>query len=128
MTHVINATISSAVIDKERGLLTSWLHLDYDDTSQSFGGFALYLPKDWKHSTNQQNYAGHFISRCMEIAGVTYWAKMSGTNIRVKLDGDDFNAKIVAIGHIIKDVWFDPVEEFKQMKLGVTPDQTEQKN
>lgn len=112
-----NAIIDSAILDDgERGLLTSWLQLDYGGSGQGFGGYALYLPSDYKNHKAQVNYAGHWIYRCMQIAGVNSWEKMKGRTIRVRLTSDGLDGKIIAIGHIIKDEWFNPEEEFKNLK------------
>lgn len=109
-----NAVIESATItNDDHGLLSAWLSLSYGDCGvQGFGGYALYLPKDFTHSINQKNYAGHFIWRVMEIAGVTEWAKLPGKTIRVKSE----HSKVHSIGHIVKDNWFDPAQEFEAMK------------
>lgn len=106
-----NAVIESANFDTERGL-SAWLILDYGGTGQGFGGYMLYLPSDWAHHKGQANYAGHFIYRCLEIAGVDDWAKLKGRTIRVKAD----HSKVHAIGHIIKDDWFDPAKEFDRLR------------
>lgn len=112
--EIKNAVIESVSIDTgDRGLLTAWLHLNYGGSGQGFGGFALYLPKDYKHSTIKGDYAGHFIFRCMQIADVESWDKMKGKTVRVKGD----NGRIDAIGHIVKDDWFNPSEDFEKMNL-----------
>lgn len=111
-TEIKNAIIQSVTIDTgDRGLLTAWLHLDYGGSGQGFGGFALYLPKSYKHHSNKGDFAGHFIFRCMEIAGVEKWEQMKGKTIRVKSS----HSKIEAIGHIVKDDWFNPSADFEQM-------------
>jgi hypothetical protein len=119
-TSVIrNAVIDSVSIDMgDRGLLTAWLFLDYGGMSQGFGGYSLYLPKSYKHHADacQINLAGHFIFRCMEIAGVERWADLKGKTIRVKSDKDGLNASILAIGHIVKDDWFNPSKDYEEMK------------
>lgn len=114
MSIIKNAIIESASItNDDHGLLTSWLMLDYGDGGhQGFGGYALYLPKDFKHH-GVMSHAGHFIWRVMEVAEVSEWSRLKGKTIRVKLDKDGFNGKIEAIGHIIKDNFFNPSEEFK---------------
>ncbi len=110
-----NAIVESVTLDDgDRGLLTAWLHLDYGGSCQGFGGYTLYLPKDFDHHGGK-NFAGHFIYRCMQVAGVTSWDKIKGKTIRVKLDSDLLNGKILAIGHIIKDEWFNPSDEFKTL-------------
>jgi len=116
MNVIKNAIIESVSLDTgDRGLLTAWLYLDYGGTSQGFGGHALYLSKSYKHHADM-GFAGHFIFRVMEIAGVERWDNLKGKTIRVKSDKDGIGGKIIAIGHIIKDDWFDPAIEFAQLK------------
>ena len=105
-----NAVIKKAYFDTERGL-SAWLQLDYGGTGQGFGGYVLYLSKDSKHHIGQSNAAGHFIYRCLKVAGVSDWAKLPGRTVRVKCSHNG----VLAIGHIIKDDWFNPQEEFEQM-------------
>jgi len=107
--EIKNAIIESASLnDAERGLLTAWLYLDYGGSSQGFGGYSLYLPKSFKHH-ELLSHAGHFIFRCMEIAGVSSWENLKGKTIRVKIE----NGLAVEIGHIVKDDWFNPSADFK---------------
>lgn len=105
--EIRNALIESTSIDIGDGHLTVWLRLNYGDQKQSFGGYSLYLPKGYKyHDIN--SYAGHFMYRCMEIAGVRKWEYMDGQTIRVRI-----KAKLIsAIGHIINDDWFCPKDDF----------------
>lgn len=111
MIEIKNAVIDSAWFDTERGL-TAFIGLDYGDCGhQSFGGYLLYAPKGWKAHESTGNYAGHFIYRCLQIAGVEDWQKMIGKTIRVKAE----HSKVHAIGHIVKDDWFNPSEDFKEL-------------
>lgn len=106
-----NAIIQSTQIETERGLC-AWLHLDYGGICQGFGGWLLYTPPDWaNHKTNGPNYAGHFIKRCIDIGGVESWEKLPGKTIRVRAD----HGKVHAIGHIVKDDWFEPSKDFERM-------------
>jgi hypothetical protein len=109
--EVKNAVIEKAYFDNERGL-TAWLQLNYGGSGQGFGGYMLYIPKDWSHHENQKNFAGHFIYRVLEVAGVEDWAKLPGRTIRVMAD----MSKVHAIGHIVNDDWFDPAKEFEALK------------
>jgi hypothetical protein len=113
--EIKNAVIESALITtEERGFLDCWLTFTYGDSSgQGFGGFTLYLPKSWSHH-KMMSPAGHFIFRVMEIADVTDFSKLKGRSIRVKAEHN----KVHAIGHIIKDDWFDPSEDFKKLDKG----------
>lgn len=113
MEYIKNAVIDSITLDMgDRNLLTAWLMLNYGGSTQGFGGFALYLPKSYKHH-QLLSHAGHFIFRCLEVAEVSEWTKLKGKTIRVKLDKDGLGGRILAIGHIIKDDWFYPEIDFK---------------
>ena len=115
MIETKNAIIESAEItNDDHGLLSAWIILDYGGSCQGFGGYALYLPNNFQHADNQRNYAGHFIWRVMEVAGVSEWAQLKGKTVRAKCD----HSKVHAIGHIVKDDWFCPAEDFEAMKHG----------
>jgi len=111
-----NAIIKSArLTSDDHGLLSAWLDLDYGGTGQGFGGYSLYLPKPYTHHDLQgPNYAGHFIWRVMEVAGVTEWSNLPGRTIRARCE----HISVHAIGHIVKDDWFNPGADFEQMRKG----------
>lgn len=107
--EIKNAVIKSAKLDiGDRGLLTAWLNLDYGGSGQGFGGYVLYLPKSYSHH-ELTSVAGHFIFRCMQIAGVDEWQQLVGKTVRVRAD----NTKVHAIGHIVNDDWFNPSVDFE---------------
>lgn len=113
--YICNAIIENATItNDDHGLLTAWLTLNYGGSGQGFGGYALYLPKELEDSKNGIPCCGHFIWRVMEIAEVSTWATLKGKAIRVRQDKEW--GKIEAIGHIVKDDWFNPSEDFEQMR------------
>jgi len=110
--EIKNAIIESVKLDiGDRGFLQGWLILNYGGTGQGFGGYVLYLPKSFSNH-KLESVAGHFIQRCMEIADVGEWSKMVGKTIRVKCN----DSQIKAIGHIVKDDWFCPSDDFKAAK------------
>ena len=105
-----NAIIKNATItNDDHGCLSAWLDLDYGGLCQGFGGYVLYVPKSFKHHANQPNAAGHFIWRVMEIADVTKWNNLPGKTIRVICSW----VGVRAIGHIVKDDWYDPKKDFE---------------
>lgn len=109
-----NATIKSVSIDDcDRGMLGAWVVLDYGDSGgcQGFGGYVLYLPEDCDHH-ELKSYAGHFIWRCMVVGGVRRWEDLPGKTVRAVAN----QSKVHAIGHITKDIWFNPSEDFQEDK------------
>lgn len=115
-----NAIIKSTDLSKaDHNVLSAWLHLEFDSGGQGFGGHALYLPKNFDHHKDGGNYAGHWLFRVMEIAGVDHWKDLPGKAIRVKYEVQGqsiLGATIKAIGHITKNDWFDPELEFEALK------------
>lgn len=104
-----NAIIESATLSTEDyGCLSSWVTFDYGGSGQGFGGYALYLPKSFKHH-EMMSTAGHWIWRVMEVAGVTQWDRLKGKTVRVRIE----DGLVKAIGHIVKEDWFCPSEDFK---------------
>ena len=104
-----NALIKSVTLSTEdHGCLSSFLHLDYGDCGgQGFGGYMLYSPKS-KGACG----AGLWIWRILEVLEVSKWERLPGTTLRVKAR----HTGIEAIGHILKDQWFWPREEFKALE------------
>lgn len=110
---VANAIIKRVSLTTSDGYLGLALELNFgNSTGQAFGQYSLYSPHAPKdNSDNTKNYAGIFIWRCMEIAGVSDWKDMAGKPIRVRKQSE--YDLIEAIGHIVEDKWFCPKEEFK---------------
>ena len=110
--EILNAVIERvSIANDDHGCLSAWISLDFGDSShQGFGGYALYLPKSFTHH-KLESMAGHFIYRAMQIADVDEWSKLKGKTIRVKKQ--DHFSTIQSIGHIVKDDWFNPSEDFK---------------
>src|SRR4051812_13999367 len=91
---VKNAVIESArITNDDHGLLSAWLTLDYGGRGQGFGRFPLFLPSSYKHpQVSRSNYAGHFIWRVMEVAGVSEWSDLPGKTIRVRCEHSKVHA------------------------------------
>lgn len=108
-----NAIIENAIIDiGERGLLTAWIYLKYDGGGQGFGGYALHLPSDWKNGKQKMPFAGHFLTRVLQVVGVDKWEQLPGKAVRVVASDSD----VSAIGNIIKEDWFNPRQDFGEIR------------
>ena len=106
-----NAIIKHAdLFIEDHGLLTIFLTLEFDGSGQGFGGYALYADREFKNGRLERssNHCGHFVWRCLEIAGVQRWHDLVGKTIRVR----QCNRDIEAIGHIVKNDWFFPRKDF----------------
>lgn len=54
-----------------------------------------------------------YIKGILKVADVDTWEELKGKYLRVKKDD---SGKIIAIGNILEDKWFDPQELFKKTK------------
>ena len=107
---ILNAVITSASIgDDDHGGMSSFVFVEFEGGGCGFGGYRLFSPND---SRERGNYSGVWLWRVMQIAGVSSWNMLPGKTIRVKIGPET----IAAIGHIIKDDWFDPKATFEQMR------------
>lgn len=114
-TEIKNAIIESAEINFERDCLSAWVHLDYGGSGQGMGGYVLLPGPSYTHrkaSEEGPNYAGIFIEQIMRVAGVERWSALKGKTVRVKAT----HSKVVEIGHIVKDQWFNPSETFERLR------------
>lgn len=97
-----NAIITRTELSSaDHGLISAWLYLDYGGSGQGVAGEIRLHARDLPG----------FIWRVLEIAGVTEWAQLKGRTIRVRSE----HTKVHAIGHIVKDDWFYPSDDFEAM-------------
>jgi len=73
-----------------------WLRLSGEGWVQGFGGYAL-----GGVFTHKAIYG---ILNTLEVES---WEKLTGQLVRFRRESDQWSAKVVAIGHPIKDKWFD---------------------
>lgn len=113
--HVAEGLVCNAVVKETRvgfedhGILTALVVLEDALGVQGFGNYAF----DWMNG-NERCYStngSHFLRRVLEVAGRDQWGALPGTVVRVRRAG---GGPILAIGHAIKEEWFDPRVEFAQ--------------
>ncbi len=118
-----NALIESTMLGwEDHGILSCMVYMAFDGSGQGFGGYALDEPisKDGKFLYRRgTDYGMQFIEGILKAVGADSWEKLKGMHCRVQTDSDhSFGGRIVKIGHILKDQWFDPDELLKRMKQG----------
>jgi len=103
---ITNARIIKTMLGLEdHGIPTFFLYLDYGSSEQGFGGYGLQdgSKKPIEYSSIK------ILLDILKVVGVDKWEDLPGKHIRVKRE-DGWNGKILGIGHILKDCWFDPTE------------------
>lgn len=93
-TTTKNARITKVFVGfDDHGIPTCMLSLDYGGTGQGFGGYDL-------------RFVGHqmFLFELMKTLEVNDLSQLKNLVVRVILIAGSINA----IGHILKDQWFDP--------------------
>lgn len=95
---IINAEIVSTLLGYEgHGILTYMIYFGYDGHStQGIGGYAL-----------GKEYTTKVIEGLLKTLDVESWEKLKGTYVRIEKENGG-NGKILKIGHLLKDKWFDP--------------------
>jgi len=90
--------ITSTTLGREdHGIFTAFLTLEGDSIGVGFGGYVF---------TDSSGFGIAFIDGVLSALGVSRWEKLPGTYLRAEFDG----GRVVRIGHITKDRWFDPKE------------------
>jgi hypothetical protein len=92
-----NAKIIGTTLDiEDHGCLTFFVHLDYGESEQGFGGYALD-----KRSGGSGEFAVRAIRGVLETVGVNDWEDLVGCYVRVDYD----HGCVHRIGHIIDNKW-----------------------
>ena len=93
----------------DHGILTYYISLDYGDSFQSFGGYALdRYDKEQERRVGSAIGMDH-IASILSVLEVDSWEKLEGEYIRVEAVSNT----VMKIGHVIKDEWFNPEDYFK---------------
>ena len=102
MSDIINARITGTMLGLEdHGIMTSFVHLEWDSGGVSLGGFVLGGQSGIK-----------FIQRTLEVVGVEKWEDLEGKYVRVETEG--LGSPVRGIGNILKEEWLYPKDFFKE--------------
>lgn len=117
-----NGRITSADIQFSRGfILDCVVSIEFDGSGQCFGGFVLggspfdTSAKCAEHA-NQPNVAADFIGGVMAVADVERFSDLKGKVVRVRRETKF--GPIVAIGHPVKDRWYEPEKRIADLMKG----------
>lgn len=108
-----NCKITSTSLGNfDHGIMTLFLHLEGDGWGCGFGGYALDEWKEEKRDRVDIPLFGWFIRRIFETLEVDTWENLKGMYIRASIEGP--GGGVLAIGHLIKDKWFEPKKEIEE--------------
>lgn len=113
-TKIVNAVVEDAFFGRQdHGILTIQLNLEMPDgVNQTFGGYA--LDKPYRNPNGETVRMGtafgcQFAIRVLDVFAVPHWGKLEGQFCRAKID--QASGKIISIGHIVRDRWFEPAKD-----------------
>lgn len=116
-TEIRNARIKSTMLGREdHGILTCYLNLEGDGWGCGFGGYAFDRYNQALKAREATEYGLAFIDEILKVTEVSSWEKLPGTYIRVDTEG--WGGKIVRIGNLLKEQWFDPKELGERFGVG----------
>lgn len=112
-----NARIVSTMLGREdHGILTCYVHLEGNGMVVGWGGYAF---DSWDDSLKRRvgaAYGMEFIAAVLDVAGVERWEQLPGAYVRLESQG--WGGRATRIGHITKDLWFDPEALATRMREG----------
>lgn len=94
---------------EDHGIMTAFVHLSGDGWGVGFGGYGLDEPVHANGDFVGRRgcaYGMEWIRRVLDVLEVETWEKLPGIVVRVRSEG--FGGRALAIGHAIKERWFDP--------------------
>ena len=114
MEKIANAKITGTSITMaDHGCLTFWVYLEGCGWGCGFGGYCIghgYLGADEFSAESGKGLEA--IMRVMDVVGVEKWEDLKGKYVRCELEG--LGGGVAAIGHIIKENWFNIREFYKK--------------
>ena len=114
--RIENALIESTMLGTEdHGIFTAFVHVKGPSWGCGFGGFAL---DQWDQAQKRRigtAYGLQFIAEILRVVGVDSWEKLKGKHVRVETEG--WGGRILRLGNILEDEWFDPKELADRMKV-----------
>jgi hypothetical protein len=107
MSEIVNVKATSTFIGKEdHGVFTIGVELSGSGIGIMYGGYGY---------TNMPEYHVLAMIELIRVFDVAQWEKIPGKFCRAKLEG----SRVVAVGHLIEDIWFSFDNYREDAKAGV---------
>lgn len=122
MTEIKNAIIKSTQLGPEdHGIFTAWILVEGPGWGCGFGGYSFQSYDKALDRPVGSGFGVEFIRSVLDTVGVGRWEKLVGTAVRVESEGP--GGRILRIGHLLEDRWFDPRVAAEAFRLAreVTP-------
>ena len=125
--EICNAKITKVSLSMaDHGCLTFYIGLNGGGWCCNFGGYCIGHGYLGAESFQGSNAGLEVLMRIMDTVGVECWEDLKGQYCRVKTEG--WGGKILSIGNILKDKWFDIKEFYNTYDETHTIDQNEYLN
>lgn len=116
MEIIENGKITSAMLGFEgHGILSSMIMIEFDGSGQGFGGWGMDSYSKEKDCRVGTAFGCQYIMDVLKTLELEQWDDLKGQIVRVKRE-ESFG-KIKAIGHAVKNKWFDPEKLVESMGL-----------
>lgn len=111
---IYNAKITSTMLGVEdHGIMTFFIHLEWEGHGIGYGGYALDEPVKPYRKGSGHGYQA--IRHLLETLEVDKWEGLKNLFCRIDFDnGPGCSGKVIRIGHIIKEKWFDLASYMKE--------------
>ena len=112
-TEILNAKITRTKLGEEHGCLTTYLLVEGEGWSCTFGGYCL---DHWFAETGEHHSSDGYgaIIELMKTLEVESWEELKNKYVRVEIEG--WGGNILRIGHLMKDKWFSFKDYFDEVK------------
>lgn len=110
-----NAKITSVSFSMaDHGCITFWVFVELKDGSCGIGGYCIGHGYVGAKEFDGYGKGVEAMARIMDVVGVENWEDLKGQYCRVESEG--WGGKILKIGNVLKEKWFDIDEFFKEEK------------
>lgn len=113
---IVNAKIIDTMLGFEgHNIMTFMLTFEMEGCGQGYGGYALDKWDEAKKRRIGSAIGTEVIMRILKTIGVDEWERLKGQYVRLQYEEPGYG-KILSVGHIIKDQWFNMPDVLRDME------------